>query len=269
MDALISKSFVDLQDKVTVITGASRGIGRATTKALVSAGSTVIAIARNRQRLQDLKYELAGLPGKCLPYACDVTSTTELEQILADVEESLGKVDILVNNAGIYMTDAVKDMSLTHWQTVVNTNLTAAFVATHAVLPAMIKQQWGRVIFISSISGKYGEAYGSAYSASKFAMIGLMQSLSLEVARCRITANAICPGWVNTDMAHDQISDEKWCNLNGLSADESLNIARFSVPQERLIEPEEIANLALYLCSDFARGITGQAINICGGLSIH
>ena len=133
----------------------------------------------------------------------------------------------------------------------------------------MIELNWGRIINISSVSGKVGEIWGSAYSASKFALIGFTQSLSLEVARNGITVNAVCPGWVDTEMAKGQLEDPQWCKLNSVDPSESLSNACFSVPQMRFIEPSEVAALVVFLASVAARGITGQSINICGGLSLH
>jgi NAD(P)-dependent dehydrogenase (short-subunit alcohol dehydrogenase family) len=252
-----------------VVTGASRGIGRATAVLFARAGAHVVAMARSEGQLAELKAEVEDLGGRCSIVCCDVSQWSQLENALAEVIVKAGAIDILVNNAGIYVTDSVQDMDKRDWQKIIDTNTTASFVATKAVLGSMKKSQWGRIIFVSSISGKSGEAYGAAYSASKFAMIGLMQSLALEVAAFGITANAVCPGWVDTEMAHEQINDEKWCNLNSIDVKHSEEIARLSVPQERLIEPLEVANLILYLSSDLARGITGQSINICGGLSVH
>ena len=133
----------------------------------------------------------------------------------------------------------------------------------------MIERNWGRIINISSISGKVAEAFGAAYSASKFAIIGLTQSMALEAAKHAITVNAICPGWVDTKMAGDQLSDDNYLSLTEQEPSQALEIARLSVPQMRFIAPEEVASLVVYLCSEQARGITGQAINICGGLSLH
>jgi NAD(P)-dependent dehydrogenase (short-subunit alcohol dehydrogenase family) len=269
MGSLAASSVISLKGKVAVVTGASRGIGRSIAITLAAAGATVVAIARTPDLLQSLQAEVGAAGGESIPYICDVSDFPALHKSLLDASKRFGKIDILVNNAGIYLTDPVKDMNLTEWNSVMNINSTSAFVATKVLLEGMIEANWGRVLFISSISGKAGEPYGAAYSASKFAMIGLMQSLALEVARYGVTANAICPGWVNTDMAKSAFQDEKWCRLNALDPDQAEELSRLSVPQQRLIEPSEVAALALYLCSDFARGITGQSINICGGLSIH
>jgi NAD(P)-dependent dehydrogenase (short-subunit alcohol dehydrogenase family) len=269
MDSSANNSFISLKGKVAVVTGASRGIGRSIAMTLAGAGATVVAIARTSGLLQTLQAEISAAGGESVPYTCDVSDFPALHKCLLDASKRFGRIDILVNNAGVYLTDPIKDMSLTEWNSVMNINSTSAFVATKVLLEGMIEAKWGRVVFISSISGEAGEPYGAAYSASKFAMIGLMQSLALEVARYGVTANAICPGWVNTDMAKSIFQDEKWCRLNALDPDQAEELSRLSVPQERLIEPSEVAALALYLCSDFARGITGQSINICGGLSIH
>src|SRR5262249_41921101 len=185
------------------------------------------------------------------------------------VKERLGTPDILVNNAGIYKTEPVRGHSLEIWQEIIDINLTGALLTSRCVLDGMIEKGWGRIINISSISGKSGEAFGAAYSASKYGLIGLSQSMALEVARYGITVNAVCPGWVSTEMAVEQLTDQRWCKLNSLEPSESEEIARLSVPQERFISPEEVAELVAYLCTDSARGITGQAMNICGGMALH
>jgi 3-hydroxybutyrate dehydrogenase len=258
-----------LADKVVVVTGASRGIGRSIAQLFAAAGATVHGIARSVENLDSLQRSIMEGGGKCFTHACDVSDLDNLHSVMAEILSESKVIDILINNAGIYATAAVRNMELSQWSSTMNINCSAAFVATRAVLEQMIQRKTGRVIFISSISGKSAEPYGAAYSSSKFAMLGLMQALALEVAPYGITSNAICPGWVDTDMAHKQINDEQWCSLNQLDPSMSEEIARLSVPQERLIDPLEVAQLALYLCSDAARGVTGQAINICGGLSIR
>jgi NAD(P)-dependent dehydrogenase (short-subunit alcohol dehydrogenase family) len=260
-----------LADKVVAITGASRGIGRAMAQLFAEAGAEVHCLARSSEPLESLREEIESRSGKCYVKVCDVSDFDNLQNVMTEIidRSKPKRVDILINNAGIYSTRAVRDMEHLQWSSTLNINCSSAFVATRAVLEKMIEQRWGRVLFVSSISGKSGEPYGAAYSASKFAMLGLMQSLALEVAQFGITSNALCPGWVDTEMAHNQINDPQWCALNNLDVAQSEEIARLSVPQERLLEPLEVAQLALYLCSDAARGITGQAINICGGLSIR
>jgi len=257
--------------KRVLITGASRGIGRACALAFGQLGADLVLFSKKSEGLSRLKQELSEISSnlRIVDEVVDISQTEALKQSIGLARDNLGGVDILINNAGVYMTEAVDGHDLALWQQTLATNLTSAMVASSLLVGDMVAQKWGRVINISSMSGKAGEAFGSAYSASKFGLIGLTQSMALEVARHGVTVNAVCPGWVATDMAFEQINDPKWCALNHLDQGDSLDIARQSVPQERFIEASEVASLVVYLASDDARGITGQAINICGGLSIH
>jgi 3-hydroxybutyrate dehydrogenase len=254
--------------KVVCITGASRGIGRAIALASADQGATLIIIGRNEQRLRAVQEAIQNKGCVCQIIVCDVSESEELRKRLNQAVSVLGQIDILINNAGIYKTEPVQGHSKATWDETIAVNLTAVFFLCQYVVAAMVERNWGRIINISSASGKAGEAYGAAYSATKFGIIGLTQSLALEVARSGVTVNAICPGWVNTDMAMQQLEDPTWCNLNEIEQTQSVEIARFSIPQQRFIESEEVADLAVFLCSNQAKGITGQAINICGGLSL-
>lgn len=257
--------------KKVLVTGASRGIGRACALSFGRLGADLALLSRRSEGLDALKEELLHIsPGLFIVQeAIDVADAERMQVCVDSVKKRLGGVDILINNAGIYITEEADGHSIETWRRTLDTNLTSAMVASSRVLGDMVSRRWGRVINISSMSGKVGEAFGSAYSASKFGLIGLTQSIALEVASAGVTVNAVCPGWVATDMAFDQIQDKKWCELNDIPAVESMDIARLSVPQNRFIEPAEVAALVTYLATDDARGITGQAINICGGLSIH
>lgn len=237
---------------------------------MAAQGATVAIVSRNQAALSDTQAEVEALTAlSCPTYVCDVSEPDTLESIIQSIQSVYGRLDIVVNNAGTFSAAALVSQNLESWRKILEVNLTAAMRASKAALPLMIERKWGRIVNISSISGKSGEPYGAAYSASKFGMIGMTQSLALEVARDGITVNSVCPGWVDTDMARDQLNDEEWCRLNNMERQHSLENARLSVPQERFIEPSEVANLVAYLCSESARGITGQAINICGGLSLH
>jgi 3-oxoacyl-[acyl-carrier protein] reductase len=258
-----------LQGRRALVTGASRGIGRATALALAAQGADLAIVARKKDRLESVKQEIEALKVRCIAESADVSRDDELEKVMRKVTDSLGPPDILINNAGIYATEPLAEQTIETWRAVIDTNLTGAMWACKCVLSDMIKAGWGRIVNISSISGKMGEAYGAAYSASKFGMVGLTQSLALEVARHGITVNAVCPGWVRTDMALEQLTDERWCALNQIDCADSVEIARLSVPQGRFIEPEEVAALVCFLCTEEARSITGQAINICGGMTLH
>jgi NAD(P)-dependent dehydrogenase (short-subunit alcohol dehydrogenase family) len=255
--------------RVAVVTGASRGIGRAIAVELARSGADIAIVSRSCQTLEETKNLVEAAGVRCFMVSCDICELAKLESFLKETAKKLGVPGILINNAGIYSTGPVLNHPLAEWEKVLSTNLSAAMWATRCVLADMIKLGWGRIVNISSISGKSGEPYGAAYSASKFGMLGLTQSVALEVARDGITVNAVCPGWVQTEMAQRQLTDDRWCDLNEIPKEESLEIARLSVPQQRFIEPQEVAALVRFLCSDEAKGITGQAINICGGLSLH
>jgi ketoreductase len=273
-------SVKELDGKNALVTGASRGIGRAIAAELAGQGARVALVARSSERLAAFAGELnAKKSGTAIFKSLDLEAETFAVDLAKCLQSEGFSVDILVNNAGIYSTDyiplehadgwEVSDPGCDNqWKRTMKVNLDAPYQLVKTLAPAMIERKWGRIINISSISGQKAEAYGTAYSASKFGLIGMTQALALELARHGITVNSVCPGWVETDMSQEQINDPQWCRLNDINPEESLDIARLSVPQMRLIQPDEVAGLVGYLCSDRAKGITGQAINICGGLSI-
>lgn len=256
-----------LAGKRALVTGAGSGIGRATALAMAAMGADLALMGRRKEALE----ETISLSGdkRMSAYCADISDPGDLKEVLAKIELEFNGLDIVVNCAGVYRTEPIKGHRLAIWNEVMATNLTSALIISEFFLEGMLKRKWGRVINISSISGKSGEAFGAAYSASKFGLIGLTESMALEVASSGITVNAVCPGWVETDMALSQIEDPDWCSLTGLSSQTALEITRLSVPQGRLLQASEVADLVAFLATEQARGITGQAINICGGLSIH
>jgi NAD(P)-dependent dehydrogenase (short-subunit alcohol dehydrogenase family) len=255
--------------KTAFITGASRGIGRALAERLAQDGFDIALFARSEDLLSKLESDLKALGVRAEAFRVDVSDAPRFSEALENARRKCGAPAVLVNNAGVYYTQSVEGHSIDLFNEVLETNLTSALNACQFVVSDMKKNSWGRIVNISSISGKVAEAFGAAYSASKFGMIGLTQALALEVAEHGITVNAVCPGWVATEMTRAQLNDEKWCALNHLEVSQSEEIARLSVPQKRLIQPEEVAHLVSFLCSENARGITGQSINICGGLSLN
>jgi len=266
---------MDLKGKTALVTGASRGIGKAIALELAAMGAGLALVARNVELLKSVAEEAQSLGATAIYQDIDLERQAAYTIFAAWLKDL--QVDILINNAGVYSTDHIAlDQASTWddadpsglWKSTLEVNLTAPYRLAKMFAPGMVERTWGRIINISSISGQKAEAYGAAYSASKFGLIGITQALALELARHGITVNSVCPGWVETDMATAQINDPEWCRLNQIDPEDSIDIARLAVPQMRFIQPDEVAGLVSFLCSDRAKGITGQAINICGGLSI-
>ena len=251
-----------------LVTGGSRGIGRAIALAFALQGCRIVVIARDRERLADTAAAIEAAGAEVFTLSLNVADEQAVIGGIASLKEKFGKVDVLVNNAGIYKTSPIVAHSTDLWNEIININLTAAFLFCRELAQPMVDSGWGRIINISSISGKQAEMHGAAYSASKFGLIGLTQALALELAASAVTVNAICPGWVDTDLSRAQLASPEWYSLNSVDPEESLEIARLSVPQMRFLEPQEVADLVVYLCSEAARGITGQSINICGGMCL-
>lgn len=260
--------FYGIEAKNALITGASRGIGYAAAIELAGHGVNCVVTARSGDALVALADKLQSMGVKSVAICADLLETDAISRLSSSVNAAFGSIDILVNNAGIYRTDSVDAFTGDYWSQTIETNLSAPYRLSVHFARLMKESGWGRIVNVSSISGQKAEAFGAAYSASKFGLVGLTQALALELAICGVTVNAVCPGWVDTEMANSQISDPDWCKLNGIEVSQSKELAILSVPLGRLIEPCEVASLIAYLCSHQARGITGQAINICGGLSI-
>ena len=254
-----------LQNRIALITGGGRGIGRAIALAFASEAAQVTVAARTFEQVEQVAREIADkFSTKALPVACDVSDSAGVERLFKDVNESFGRgPDILVSNAGIAESAPLTKTSDELWQRHLAINLSGSFYCMRAALPQMIERGWGRIVNIASIAGKTGAPYIAAYSASKHGVLGLTRSAALEVAAKGITVNAICPGYVDTEMTTRGI--ENITKKTGLSADQAMESIRKMSPQNRIIEPEEVAALALLLVSEEGRGINGQAINVDGG----
>ncbi|HEX8920561.1 MAG TPA: 3-oxoacyl-ACP reductase FabG [Pyrinomonadaceae bacterium] len=254
-----------LADKVALITGGGRGIGRAIALAFARQGASVAVCARTENEVRRVAEELrSDAGGRAIHAACDVSDVESVEAAFKRVRAELGRgVDILINNAGIAESSPFIRTGDEFWQRHLAINLSGTFYCMRAALPAMIERGWGRIINISSIAGKTGAAYIAAYSASKHGVLGLTRSCALEVATKGVTVNAICPGYVDTDMTERAI--ENITAKTGKAASDARAILEQLSPQKRLVTSEEVAALALLLASDEGRGINGQAINIDGG----
>lgn len=254
---------MSLQGKIAVVTGASRGIGRAIALALAGEGAAVALGSRSLEELSQLASTIDSQGGKAVAIPLDVTDRDSIEAAVKETAASLGTADIVVNNAGIAKSAKTVDMEDDVWDQHLRVNLTGAYHVTKAFLPGLIGKKWGRIINIASTAGKVGFLYTAAYCASKHGLLGFTRALALEMVRHNVTVNAICPGYVATDMTKRSIANIS--QKTGMSEADTLSRLEKLSPQNRLIEPEEVARVAVMLASDEARGINGQAINIDGG----
>lgn len=228
-----------------LVTGASKGIGKAIAEELKNIGNVYIT-GRNEEALKQVN--------ACSYCVCDLT--TEIEKLSDFIKQN--NIDVLVNNAGEYIYGEIEKMTTNEIARIFKTNLEAPAFLISQTVPFMKEQNWGRIINIGSISGVMGEANASLYSATKAGLIGLTKALALELAQNNITVNTINPGWVDTELGNKSIEDSEF------TKDEILEC----IPQRRFVKPEEIAKLTRYLISEDAKGITGQSINLCAGLSV-
>ncbi|MDQ1523941.1 MAG: hypothetical protein QOE47_1865 [Pyrinomonadaceae bacterium] len=254
-----------LKDKIALITGGGRGIGRAIAFAFARDGASVAVVARTAGEVERVAAEVREECGVQTMHAtCDVSDVESVGRAFALAAEAFGRgADILVNNAGIAESAPVTKTDDAHWRRHLAVNLDGTFYCTRAALPSMIERGWGRIINVASIAGKTGAPYIAAYAASKHGVLGLTRSVALEVASKGVTVNAICPGYVDTDMTTNAV--EQIEAKTGRTAADALDAIKRMSPQNRLVTPEEVAALALLLASEDGRGITGQAINVDGG----
>ncbi|HLE68691.1 MAG TPA: SDR family NAD(P)-dependent oxidoreductase [Vicinamibacteria bacterium] len=251
--------------KVALVTGASRGIGRAIAEAYLEEGAKVALCARSLAELETLAEAWNRKDRRAIALKCDVTSREEVALALEEVERSWGKLHILVNNAGISgrtpLSAPGEDTDVL-WDRILATNLSGSYLVTRHALPLMSSGD-GRIVNMSSVLGRFGVPGYAAYCTAKHGIIGFTRALALELAPRGITVNALCPGWVETDMADQGIRET--AAVLGVSPEAFREHAIAEVPLKRFLDPAEIAKLVLYLTSDDASAITGQAYNICGG----
>ena len=262
-----------LKDKIALITGAGRGIGRAIAVAFAKEGADVILSARSRDQLEEVARDLETLGGKAFVCPCDVSSARDVHGLAELVKQHFGRLNILVNNAGISKRSKFLEYDNETWLEGIRVNLYGAYLCTKALLPMIQEVGEGRIIMMASTAAKGPVPFNTAYSASKHGLIGLTRSLASELALSgypKITVNAICPFYVKTDMltGPQGYLTQMMKTLN-LSEEEVIARTVGRNLQQRFLDPEEIASLAVYLASEEAKGLTGQAINICGGRAFY
>lgn len=249
---LLPENLQHLKDKVAVVTGASRGIGKAAALALASQGAKVVVnYARSSDAAEATVKEISGLGGEAIATQADVSQSDAVDNLIKTTLDKFGRIDVLVNNAGITKDTLLLRMKPEQWQAVIDLNLTGVFLCTKAVSKTMLKQRSGRIINIASVAGQMGNPGQANYSAAKAGVIGFTKTVAKELANRGVTVNAVAPGFIETDMTEDLKSDD---------------IIKF-IPLGRYGKPEEVAGTIRFLAADPAAAyITGQVFNVDGGM---
>ena len=237
-----------LRDRVAIVTGGGRGIGREIALLFAGEGAKVTVSARSHDQIAEVVEEIASSGGEAIGISADVSVEDDVRKMVDETIDRFGRIDILVNNAGILEPSPVAAADSALWRRVIEVNLIGTFYCSKAVTPALIERGWGRIINMSSRSGKIGRPSLTAYCASKHGIIGFTKALAEELAPFNITVNAICPGFVETDMVPETVREQVG---------------------DKIIKPSQIAELALYLSGESASSINGEAINIFGSVNLN
>ncbi|MGG1664060.1 SDR family NAD(P)-dependent oxidoreductase [Brevibacillus sp. NRS-1366] len=257
---------MDLTGKVAIVTGGTKGIGKAIVQAFIDCGARVAVAARNIDAAEKLANEIGG--ERAIAVKVDVSRSDDVIQMFDHVQDTYGRLDILVNNAGVSTMDFVENMKEEHWDKVMDINAKGSFLCSKLAAQVMKKQaEGGKIINISSQAGKNGYVCMGSYVASKHAVLGLTKVMALELAKHRINVNAVCPGIVETDMKK---TERVWGgDLRGIGAKAVEEEDCSQVPLGRTAQPEDIANVVVFLASKYADYMTGQSINVTGGMTMN
>ncbi len=247
-----------MSGKIALVTGGGRGIGAAIAQRLADEGARVVVTGRTQTQIDEVARATGGLAIRA-----DFTDRGSVDDMLARVATDVGRVDVLVNNAGIAVSAALPDVDDQMWDRMMEVNATAAFRLCRALIPPMVEAGWGRVVNLASNAGVSGYRYSAAYCASKHAMVGMTRALAIDLGPTSVTINAVCPGWVETQMAAEAVA--RIAEKTSMGADKARAALEKMSPQQRLMTPAEIAHTVVMLCSDLARGIHGQTIVVDGG----
>ncbi|MCG5053074.1 MAG: SDR family oxidoreductase [Myxococcales bacterium] len=259
---------MNMKDKVVLITGGGYGIGRQIARAFGEAGAFVIVAARSLEKLESVAAEVKAQGGRARAVALDVTRAEEVEQLIADVSKTQGQLDVLVNNSGIGGPTALaRDVSLEEWTQTLEVNLSGAFYCAKYASKVMIDRGQGCIVNIGSVASRIGFAHRTAYAASKWGLLGLSHSLAAELGPYGIRVNAVLPGLVDGERFGGVMANR--AKLEQRSKDDVLAGMVAQTPLKRLVSEKEVADAVLYLASDAASGITGQALNVCGGFRMQ
>jgi len=253
----------ELSGRAALVTGAGRGIGRAVALALARAGANVALGARTTSELDAVAAQIHGLGARAAACACDVSRPDEVRRLFEQARSALGPIDVLVSAAGVAPSALLHRTTTEQWRAALDTNLSGTFYCLREALPDMIERGFGRVVNVASVAGKTGYPYIAAYAASKHGVLGLTKCAALETAAKGVTVNAVCPGYVDTPMTDASVA--RIVERTGIGPAEVRKRLEDMSPQRRLFSVDEVASLTLYLCSDAARGITGQALSLDGG----
>lgn len=256
----------DLQGKTALVTGSTSGIGLAIARAMAARGAGILLNGfGDAAEIEEIRADMAREHGVAVHYSgADLTRTEQISEMVEMAVGKLGKVDILVNNAGIQHTDRVENFPVERWDSIIALNLSAVFHATRAILPGMRERGWGRIINIASVHGLVGSTTKSAYIAAKHGVVGLTKVVALENADTGITCNAICPGWVLTPLVEKQV--EQLVERESITPEQAKQrLLAEKQPSKAFVTPEQIGELAVFLCSAAADEIRGAALPIDGG----